>query len=417
MLSVSAGYNSIGVGAYYIDANGDKRMHDFSYRSSAFSNAVQNKPDMVVNSGSTSEAAPVLTGIVSLLLELKPELKNHPDIIKAILMASCHEKALPAVLKNGSYDTQESMFNGLTLKQGAGVVDAYQAICIALLGNYNTAIISSGCLDIDTIVPVNNDNINVSLVWLRQNYFTDINNSGYNDLNDGNCGNLQELQLGIYKDNLLISNSNRLRTGKQLTYFTAQENEDYIVRVIKTTQNTLSVPFAYAWSPAIIKDLSDLTITGKVAVGQNIKAEAYSSDGTSVPNENLNYQWYSSIDNINWNIIDNATSFAYNVTNDDLLHWLKCVAEPKDNTNIVPCSAIACTSHCVIKYGDVDLDEKISIRDSTAINMYCDNLTTLTDVQKRAADVNGDGYVTSEDGYLIQRFLIGEISVFPVERE
>ena len=51
------------------------------------------KPDIVAGAnllaGGTSSAAPVVTGTVALMLELKPSLAAYPEAIKAILMASC----------------------------------------------------------------------------------------------------------------------------------------------------------------------------------------------------------------------------------------------------------------------------------------------------------------------------------------
>ena len=60
----------------------------------------------------------------------------------------------------------------------------------------------------------------------------------------------------------------------------------------------------------------------------------------------------------------------------------------------------------ISRYGDVDGDEKISAKDSMAIQRYTINLTKLSDDQFRAADVNGDNKVTSKDSLEILRYSV-----------
>ena len=53
------------------------------------------KPDMAAYGGDTSSSAPFVSGTVALMMELRPSLKSQPHAVKAILMASVHEKATP----------------------------------------------------------------------------------------------------------------------------------------------------------------------------------------------------------------------------------------------------------------------------------------------------------------------------------
>lgn len=72
-----------------------------------------------------------------------------------------------------------------------------------------------------------------------------------------------------------------------------------------------------------------------------------------------------------------------------------------------------------IKYGDVDDDTRITIKDVTYLQKalaFVDDIEILegTDTFIRA-DVNGDGVIDVRDGVLIQKYVIHNISTFPVE--
>ena len=58
-------------------------------------------------------------------------------------------------------------------------------------------------------------------------------------------------------------------------------------------------------------------------------------------------------------------------------------------------------------YGDVDLDGKVSAKDSLLIQRYVINMVKFDDTQKKAADVNGDDKITAKDALEIQRYSIG----------
>lgn len=98
----------------YKEENGcmkpDVVAHDNVYKSSENNSSY--------NRGGTSFAAPVVTGTIALMLERRPSLALHPEVIKAIVMASCHYKALPSL--DGD---RELMTEGLSDIQGAGVIN------------------------------------------------------------------------------------------------------------------------------------------------------------------------------------------------------------------------------------------------------------------------------------------------------
>ena len=68
-------------------------------------------------------------------------------------------------------------------------------------------------------------------------------------------------------------------------------------------------------------------------------------------------------------------------------------------------------------YGDVNLDGKVTAKDSLLAQRYAIKLEKLNDQQLLNGDVNGDGKVTAADAFLILRHAIKAISKFPVEEK
>lgn len=241
VISPSSGYNSIAVSAYSAKGNPDNdRMFNYRYNPTTGSDWVCYKPDMVIAANSTSEASPSLSGIVSMLIQLKPSLASNPELIKAILMASCHRKVKPAA----GTGEQEEMTAGLTQRQGSGAVDAYRALSIVLQERYGLGEITSGSIDPASMRIEEGNNVNVSLAWLRQNTNNSDSPSGGTIL-----GTLQELELSVYCGSDLIGTSAKANTGKQMVYFPSSAlSNQYKIRVTKLSQNDEPVRYAYAWS-------------------------------------------------------------------------------------------------------------------------------------------------------------------------
>lgn len=237
VISPSSGYNSIAAGAYNFNAN-PNRMHDYRYNPINSTQQVNYKPDIVVASPSTSEASPMVTGIIAMMIQLKPSLSANPELIKAILMASCHRKVNPA-----NNTPTEYIIDGLTQRQGAGAIDAYNAISIVAHETYGIGNISSGSLNVETIsTPLTGENMNVSLAWLRQNTNTLYKNT--------TIGKLEELELEITdNNNNIIKYSDKKNACKQMTYFPISNDEDeYTIHVKKVSLDNENIRFAYAWS-------------------------------------------------------------------------------------------------------------------------------------------------------------------------
>lgn len=305
-------YNCIAVGAY--ESTSDT-MHDYRYNPIDSSEYVNYKPDIVVAAGSTSEGTPMATGIVALMLQLKPSLATRPDLIKAILMASCHKKVTSV---EGA--PSETMEEGLTQRQGAGAIDAYTAISIVLQGKYGVDEIAADATikDINILQASADDKINVSMSWLYDGV-GEIDFEGAPIHNNAYITNapLRELELDVLNDNQeSIVHSERKNTGKQMVYFSPDSsNGQYTIRVTKDEQTSSPVKFAYAWSTA--SDKNDAIIRKSISVNN-----ALSRQYTLNLKANVQYDTISTNGNITEYKLIGSTS-GYNnlsitVGNDDI---------------------------------------------------------------------------------------------------
>ena len=67
------------------------------------------------------------------------------------------------------------------------------------------------------------------------------------------------------------------------------------------------------------------------------------------------------------------------------------------------------------KYGDVNRDGRLSVRDATALQFAIAELEPIDDMQKILGDVNGDGMISIKDVTLLQYRIAEIIKKFPVE--
>lgn len=61
-------------------------------------------------------------------------------------------------------------------------------------------------------------------------------------------------------------------------------------------------------------------------------------------------------------------------------------------------------------YGDVNMDNRVSVLDVTLIQKNRASLFEFDDVQMKIADVNGDDKVTISDATCVQRYLVSEVT-------
>ena len=410
VISPACGYNSIAVGAYITNGNSElDYMHNYRYNPIIGNDLVCYKPDVVIASYSTSQAAPSLSGIVACLLEMRPSLKSEPEEIKAILMASCHRKVKPT-----SGDSQELMSTGLTPKQGAGAVDAYRAARIVMTDSFGYATISSDSVTISRDIKVKYfDNLNVSIAWNRQNV-----NLGNQPSNGVNLGTIQELNLDILNQSgLSVKESTVSNSGKQLAYLeNASPNQIYRMKITKVTpNNTEQVKFGYAWSERGTKKLKTISMTGLKAQGQMLSISVTNSNGTIPTNQDVNYIWQRSSDGYTWQTISNATNNSYTLSNSDFMKYIRCKVSPTNSSLLATEELTSTTDTKIVIIGDVDLDESVSVCDVTLIQRYLVQLETFNEEQMIAADVDLDGDITIVDVNYIQRYLVGLEPQLPIQ--
>lgn len=429
VIAPACGYNSIGVGVYRYNTN--KMEDDYAHTSSTTDEVrVTYKPDLVVAMdtytfgskgyfGATSAGAPVVSGIVAMMLQKNPLLKGEPAVIKSILMASCHEKALRSSLDETENIAQEQMANGLTLKQGAGKVNALRALNIVNYGTYGYITIPGNANSKTTSIYNLNSYaygdssktypLNVSIAWLR-------NNEALSNIPSENniiLGTKHEINLKVSYTNQNtndIKKSETENSGKQLVFY---ENpvldKDYTIRMYRgenDANRSESVKVGYAYSIGNFeKMIENVEIEGRPAIGETLTAKAYTSDETLVPADALDYIWYSSTDKVNWQMISGEYSSNYTITSSDLGKYFKCVVI-QDFLNLPELNIT--TQTAVVRFGDVDGDGSITPIDATMINRATAFIIELTPEQEVAADVNLDGIVDSQDALCIQQYLSGQ---------
>ena len=243
------GYNVITVGGY--DNNDNKNdtddiLEDFCWKNSIDGAYGCEKPDVIMPTnfpgGGTSVASPALTAQIALILELKPSLSLYPELIKAITLASCHRKANQSEILGG----QETMEQGITERQGAGIPDGWSMVNIVCQGTYGHGVFTEFNADINFVQPTYGaTNMNVSVAWLRNNTHLDDVLIDFDDIVLGQAANID---LSIYRNDEVIKTSTLSHSSTEMCYI--DELTDDFNYKIKLTQGypPTSVRYAYAWS-------------------------------------------------------------------------------------------------------------------------------------------------------------------------
>lgn len=227
----------------------DDTLITYSYLNKYTDGAGCLKPDVVASSNfpgnGTSHSAPFVAGVVALMMEAKPSLKTQPETVKAILMASCHRKANPST----KYPSQmETMFNGITNEQGAGIIDAVKAIEIVTKYQYRRRTVN---IEDSFDFFLGNDQynmqcqMNVSLSWLQTG---GIEGSNYNVTS----GKIQDLDLHVYNpgNTVACGSSSNANSTTELVY-TNVDTSTKQVKVKHYNYNSSApetISYTVAWS-------------------------------------------------------------------------------------------------------------------------------------------------------------------------
>ncbi len=447
-------YNAITVGAYDCNLTSTKDDDAMLVDSSYYNGYGCEKPDIIAPSnsglvGKTSGAAAFVSGCLALLLELRPSLLVYPQAVKAICLASCHNKVNPATIT----DEIELLTQGITDIQGAGAFNPFIAIAIASQGTYGIRELSGNTIiDIPIYQPTYGaSGINTSIAWLKENTFTD---SG--EVSEGSRPSLH-LYLRQNGTNLSSAWDDFCSTGMVYYPLDNGTTDNLILRIRRQSSGTDLIRCGYAWSIDTARfqytqpfegfyylknaasgyylsaDSATLNVSQKAFSGEtsqiwiiqkdlenpayHIKS-AYESIG-SLWADLSNTALVSGVNAKNISIIqhsDGSFSFTYTDANDTI--YILGITDNSTNENsIAQWSVIDDDIDETQKWffetlgyhrGDINMDGTITYEESTYILRVAagsENPTATAEIF--LCDVNGSGTITSADARLADRYSSG----------
>lgn len=158
----------------------------------------------------TSFAAPAVTGVCAQVLQTDPYLAFEPQVVKAIIMASCDRKG------------SEDYAKGLTAKEGSGVVNAFKAIVIASTDRHTKELVfpydSNPTEEIDFVKRESSSKI--AICWLIPSSTHGDDLSGNAD-SDGNY----DFNLSVYSSKgTLLKQSNVYNSSAEVVVFNSEND-------------------------------------------------------------------------------------------------------------------------------------------------------------------------------------------------
>ena len=188
----------------------------------------------IVIPGGTSFAAPIVAGMAAQMMQYDSSLKNRARPVKAILSACCDRKV--GNRKGGSPETMEE---GLTAEQGAGVVNALRMYTILSQNKYMSGNFTSA--DFKTQISLKSP-CNVSATWIREN--------GVSNHTSGSVSvsAYQNLDLYLYSPTGEQLDSRLNMSSTEMVYRNNPTPGVYTVQLYKRDGNTnRTIWFALAW--------------------------------------------------------------------------------------------------------------------------------------------------------------------------
>ena len=453
--------NVITVGACDTKSN-NISSDDVLYTSSSYDefDSVE-KPDIVgpaeFEGGGTSSSAPFVSGIIALMIDLRPSLAAYPHIIKAILLASCHHKA-------SSTTSTETMAQGITDKQGAGVVDVYCALSITGRSDYGVRSISAGTTNADVKFNVpflyGATGINVSIAWLRNNTIS----GSHNDATNANAGDLTDLNLSVMESGSEEGSSALTNSSTEMVYVSSPvAGTTYTARINRTDSSTEAVKVAYAWSfdneqfqytgdfegVYFIKNkqsgnylnyASSTGYTQKTFLGTNAQKwiiwknsngyytiKPFSGDTGCLDINSLVSGKYYSMDfdssdvadvavqmnndgSVNINNVTGGSQYLLSVLNNSTSANAQIVWKKVDSDSDMESSQNWYLEPICYQVGDIDMNGQITAADSRTVLNYSsgtESYGNMTNIKEYLSDANSDGIITAADSRLILRFVSG----------
>ncbi len=455
-------YNVITVGGYNNNATYSSSDDTIFSGSCYINTGYCEKPDVLANAYAfgkygTSFSAPFTSGIIALMLELRPSLAAYPQAVKAILLASCHHKAAST--------PTETMSKGITDKQGAGVVDAYRAISITGRGNYGIREIRSGVINTEVKFNVPKlygaTGMNVSIAWLKNNSISSSNHNTNNVIEN----NIHNLNLSVLSGSTVVGTSTKSNSSTEMVYISSPtEGTTYTARISKMNYIDDSVKVGYAWSfneeqfqytsdnegvfflknkqsgnylhysntlisqkPFVgsfyqqiivqMRNNGKYTInnfignTGCYDVGTPISGKYYAITYNADNTADITVQ-----DNLDGSVIFiktiNGQQYILTVLDNSISENVQIVWKRKDIASDLELGMYWYLEPVCYQVGDIDMDGNISASDSRTVLNYSSGTGTLgsdtyINILTYLADANSDGVVNAIDARLILRFSAG----------
>lgn len=404
--------------------------------------------DQIRASHGTSLAAPVVAGIVGILFELRPSLTAYPHIVKAIIMASCHEKALPAL----EGENAETMSAGLTEKQGAGIVNPFIAVAIASCGTYGFGILES---EISTERVkfqqsiADTGSLNVIVTWLREVTANETDHPN----GTATASARRDLDIRLVSNGSIIGYSTKSNTSAEMVYtnFTNGANNNYEIVVNRFGSSTEDIRYAYAWSVNSMRfqynqpfegigylknlnssyymeaDTTALTMSQQTFDGdfnqmwilrRNANASTYKlqsaygtigsvADSSSISNSSASAVTVSLNDDGTYSFIrtNGSTQYILGISNNATTAGAGAVWQLKGDT--VSDSQKWYFELCAYERGDYDKSGTINAEDARLILRASVGIENPDTMQAFLADVDGNGVLEASDARLANRYAVG----------
>lgn len=236
------------------------------------------KPDVIAStfaSAGTSTSAPVITGMLALLYQYKPNLRLHPELAKAILLGSVHQKLQYADGYNQPIN--EPLSSGLTDRQGAGIPNMYRMISMVAQHSYGYGVFNSST-GYSKSIPIYQplygaSNMNVSMAYLQT------------DVTAGSPSTCDDYDISLTNPSLTSKYSVKNPSASEMIY-TAMSgtNNNYTLNISRFSGTMTEVKYAYAWSTDNMKFFPTRNETGiyRIRNSKSNKYLSYSSNSNDI---------------------------------------------------------------------------------------------------------------------------------------
>lgn len=187
----------------------------------------------------TSFAAPMVTGLIAQMIEYKPTIATNPALIKAILTVSTDKKVLPG----GNSAVSETWAGTITAQQGAGQVNAKNAMSTLGKNRYTTGTMSSGTVSKTFTVSSSDSWIRYSVAWTRRNTVSGTHTGG-----GYATAVAPNLKLQVFNpSNTSMGVSNITTSSVELVHFTVGTTGTHTAKITRMDSGTNTFDYAVAW--------------------------------------------------------------------------------------------------------------------------------------------------------------------------